>query len=113
QIEKLFVEAQSLSLGLQRFAKYVVNLVFVGFEEMADFERGVLAEMSDDFAGRMRVSEAQGGLIAQPRDDWNAAVTKYHKGVVSVTHDSGKFCFKYLIQDTDDLGSVKILFRHG
>jgi hypothetical protein len=61
--QQLVIQRERVALVLHGFAQDVTDVVLVRLEERADRDRGMLAELRDQLARRLRVGERLGRLF--------------------------------------------------
>jgi hypothetical protein len=83
------------------------------FEQIADAQRRIPAERSDELAGLLRVQQRFVGLGTQPADDRDATIAIDHEGVVRVAHDACELRFENPVEDDDDGFLIASAGRHG
>ncbi len=93
----------------QRFGEDLVDVVLVRFQQRADLERRMPAEIRDVLARLGRVRLGLFRLIAQPADDRDAVVAEDHEAVVQVANQPRELELENVIEGRDDL----FIFRSG
>ncbi len=79
----------------------ITDIMLMGFQQQADAQRRVAAEVGDQFAGLTGVRQSLFRLGLHPVDDGNAAITEDHQGIMGVADHAGQFEFQDPVQQVD------------
>src|SRR5947208_10719923 len=80
-------------------------------EEGPDLQRWISPQRGNPLSDLLSMQQRFFRLLAQPRNDRNAAEAEDEEGIMRIAHDPGQFRFQQSIQHADNL--ILIDLGHG
>ena len=87
---------------LEALFQDVIQRMFVGLNEFANFKAGVSTERRDVLSSNMSMVERLRRLVAKPLHDGDSVMAKDHQRVVRISNDSRELGFQNLVELIDN-----------
>src|SRR6266480_6754134 len=100
--EQFPVELERAAFGLQRFAQHRRDVMLMRVEEGPDLQRWISPQRGNPLSDLLSMQQRFFRLLAQPRNDRNAAEAEDEEGIMRIAHDPGQFRFQQSIQHADN-----------